>query len=75
MAVPVESAGSRLQIGPAKELFEMPNSGLDRGGIGYDVAPDGKRFVMLQFPEHTSSQINVVFNWFEELKRLVPTDS
>jgi len=39
----------------------------------YDVAPDG-RFLMIQEPqEPTPLGINVVFNWFEELKRLVPT--
>jgi len=38
----------------------------------YDVAPDG-RFLMIQKPqEPTPLGINVVVNWFEELKRLVP---
>jgi len=32
--------------------------------------------VMVQAqPEAGASQINVVLNWFEELKRLVPTDN
>ena len=40
----------------------------------YDVAPDG-RFLMIQEPqEPTPLGINVVLNWFEELKRLVPTE-
>jgi Tol biopolymer transport system component len=38
----------------------------------YDVAPDG-RFLMIQEPQaSTPLGINVVLNWFEELKRLVP---
>ena len=38
----------------------------------YDVAPDG-RFLMIQEPqEPTPLGINIVTNWFEELKRLVP---
>lgn len=39
----------------------------------YDISPDGQYFVMIQ-PEEQSSltQINIVLNWFEELKRLVP---
>ncbi|MBL7187070.1 MAG: serine/threonine-protein kinase [Phycisphaerae bacterium] len=38
----------------------------------YDVAPDG-RFLIIQEPqEPTPLGINVVLNWFEELKRLVP---
>ena len=41
----------------------------------YDVAPDGQRFVMaLPVGGSAPDQINVVLNWFEELKRLVPTD-
>jgi dipeptidyl aminopeptidase/acylaminoacyl peptidase len=69
MVVPVESTDPMLKTGPPKVLFEMPYTGLDRGGMGYDVAPDGQRFVMLQLPDATSSQINVVLNWFEELKQ------
>jgi len=40
----------------------------------YDVAPDGQTFVMVQEAEVEQTQINVVLNWFEELKRLVPTN-
>ena len=46
----------------------------------YDITPDGERLVMV-FPadradgaEPSRPQIIVVQNWFEELKRLVPTD-
>jgi hypothetical protein len=40
----------------------------------YDVSPDGQRFLMLKAPEETTAptQIKVVLNWFEELKRRVP---
>ena len=42
----------------------------------YDVSPDGQRFLMLKPSEQEAAaqtQINVVLNWFEELKRRVPT--
>ena len=40
----------------------------------YDITPDGERFVMMKKVElEPLTQINVVLNWFEELKRLVPT--
>ncbi len=41
----------------------------------YDVSPDGQRFLMLENakPTGAGSEINVITNWFEELKRLVPT--
>jgi Tol biopolymer transport system component/predicted Ser/Thr protein kinase len=41
----------------------------------YDVSPDGQRFLMLKPNEQETAptQINVVLNWFEELKQKVPT--
>ena len=45
----------------------------------YDVSPDGKRFLVLlpATPGERESrpirQINIVLNWFEELKQRVPT--
>ena len=41
----------------------------------YDVSPDGQRFLMLKPDEQEAAptQINVVLNWFEELKQRVPT--
>ena len=40
----------------------------------YDVSPDGQRFLMLKPSEQEAAptQINVVLNWFEELKQKVP---
>ena len=42
----------------------------------YDVTADGQRFLMVQPLEQRSpsTEFNVVLNWFEELKRLVPTN-
>ncbi len=42
----------------------------------FDISPDGQRFLMFQPTEQEGaalSQIHVVLNWFEELKRRVPT--
>jgi len=41
---------------------------------GYDVSPDGQRFLMAigSEPGASDTQINVVLDWFEDLKRLVP---
>jgi len=44
-------------------------------GRNYDVSPDGQRFLMIKGEEVGAAQINVILNWFEELKRLVPTDN
>jgi len=63
-----------FRAGNPRLLFE----GLHQRGTGnspfYDVTPNGQRFVMVQTQETESTQINVVQNWFEELKRLVPTN-
>ena len=47
---------------------------------GYDLTPDGERLVMV-FPvdrtdggEGARPQIIIVQNWFQELRRLVPTN-
>ena len=56
----------------------MPISSRSPARSDYDVTADGQRFVM--FPEASETvelvndHVTLVFNWFEELKRLVPTD-
>ncbi|MHC4632354.1 MAG: TolB-like translocation protein, partial [Planctomycetota bacterium] len=42
----------------------------------YDVSLDGQRFLMIKESEEqpAATQLIVVLNWFEELKRLVPTE-
>ena len=58
-------------------LFEgsYMRNGARPGFPEYDVTADGQRFVMVQLmePESAPTQINVVLNWFEELKGLVST--
>ena len=48
-------------------------------GRNYDITPDGKQFVIVMsavtgtdLTSRQTEQINVVLNWFEELKRRVP---
>ncbi len=44
------------------------------GFVNYDISADGQQFLMIKEEEGQQDQINVVLNWFEELKRLVPTN-
>ncbi|MCW3981973.1 MAG: hypothetical protein NWE81_02510, partial [Candidatus Bathyarchaeota archaeon] len=45
-----------------------------RFGANYDITADGEQFIMIKPEEETEPvQVNVVVNWLEELKRLVPT--
>jgi len=63
--------------GSPKALFEGQLFTGGDGNTSYDVAPDAQRFVMIKESEEQqeAAQINVVQNWFEELKRLAPTDN
>jgi hypothetical protein len=55
-------------------LFESPYVPALQTNANYDVSPDGQRFLMVKENEATSAaQINVVLNWFEEVKQKVPT--
>ena len=61
--------------GKPHQLFEGRYLMSSAGRANYDVSPDGKRFLMLKPVEQEQAaptQINVVLNWTEELKRLVP---
>jgi hypothetical protein len=63
-------------VGKPRMLFEGQYVPTPTTSPNYDVAPDGQRFLMLKATEQTYSaptQINVVLNWFEELKQKVPT--
>jgi hypothetical protein len=69
LAVPVETSATGLRLGRPQLLFEghYRDATFTRG---WAVHPDGKRFLMLEDDE--DPEFRVVFNWFEELKRLVP---
>jgi len=42
-------------------------------GPSYDIAPDGRTIVIPRIPEGaTPRQVNLIFNWFETLRRLAP---
>ncbi|MEQ1760599.1 MAG: protein kinase [Vicinamibacterales bacterium] len=70
LAKPVPLFGLRV-TGPTGVVEQYARGG--NGGAGYDVLPDG-RFVMNRRPDPTGTrEIVVVQNFFEELKRLVPT--
>lgn len=66
MAVDVDT-GSTFRAGRPRMLFEKVSS-------DYDVAPDGRRFLMLK-PAVTvaePTELHVILNWFDDLRRRVP---
>jgi serine/threonine-protein kinase len=61
--------------GKPRVLFEGQYEPTPATTPNYDVSPDGQRFLMLKPSEQEApTQINVVLNWFEELKRRVPVE-
>jgi hypothetical protein len=68
LAATVETSPT-FRASAAPVLFEK------RYGNGWDVEDGGKRFLMVKppaVPMTAPQQINVVLNWFEELRRRVP---
>lgn len=70
MEVSVSFEGDRLELGESQPLFSMT----DNRYRGFDVAPDGERFLMLQ--SHPKSEegpaeegIVIIQNWFEEFRQ------
>jgi eukaryotic-like serine/threonine-protein kinase len=75
MTVEVDTK-SGFSVGKPRMLFEGPYLPTSASFPYYDVSPDGQRFLMLKPIEQAQAaptQINVVLNWFEELKQKVPT--
>ena len=72
MAVSI-STEPEFKAGAPRLVFE--GEYINVAGLSYDVAPDGKRFLVLkpQYDDSKVSELHVVANWFEELKRLAPS--
>jgi hypothetical protein len=74
MAVPVQTSGPQFSSGRPAKVFDTKYSG---NFYSYDVTPDGLRFLMMKESSagdrsHPPNMV-VVLNWFEELRRRVPT--
>jgi hypothetical protein len=73
MAVSVDTAAS-FRAGKPQRLFAGPYRG-ESQEAAFDVSLDSRRFLMIKSDDAaTLRQINVVLNWFEELKRRSPTE-
>ena len=71
MVIPIQTSPT-FNAGEPRLLFEGRFLPGDPGLPNYDVAPDG-RFLMIESTGGpTATKLNVVLNFFEELKRLDP---
>ena len=60
-------------VASAPKVLLQGDFALGNQVAGYDVSPDGQHFYFLRASKAQQQQnINVVLNWAEELKRLVP---
>jgi hypothetical protein len=52
-----------------RRLFEGPYVYV--GGVSFDVAPDGRRILLLEAVEQQNpvTHLNVVLNWFEDVRQ------
>ena len=68
--------GTKDSAGRARELFTSNHSS-SNPLRSYDLTLDGQTFLMLKpdpQPYEPVTHMRVTLNWFEELKRLAPTD-
>ena len=79
MAVAVETEPS-FEAEKPQGLFKDTYYRRDDASAFWAIHPDGKRFLMMKeadadFAEESSRpRINIVVNWFEELKKRIPVD-
>jgi Tol biopolymer transport system component len=76
MSVPVDTKGTTFRYGNPRKLFEgpyVPEAETPFDARSYVLAPDGRRFLMMKEPAPPPTQIVIIDNWVEEVKRLVPT--
>ncbi len=73
MAVPVTTEPT-FTPGVPRPLFDASAFSFQFAGRNYDIAPDGRRFVMIKPPPPSEAdadrQVVMVLNWFEELKKI-----
>jgi serine/threonine-protein kinase len=73
-AVDIKTDGD-FQHGKPRLLFEQPGFVSGNPIRSFDLSKDGQRFLMAKFGPRTPTPVTemiLVQNWFEELKRLVP---
>jgi len=74
-AVDVRTHGG-FSAGKPRLLFERPGYSPGAPSRSYDLSLDGQRFLMVKLEQRKPAPVTemvIVENWFEELKRLVPT--
>jgi Tol biopolymer transport system component len=58
--------GGEMEVGAAKHLFHAAMPGI---GTGFDVSPDGQRFLVNLAEGETAAPLKIITNWLAELKQ------
>ena len=85
MSVEITINEGGLRPGKPVPLFDAGSYNRSYPLRSYDVTPDGQRFLMVKLMErgereairnkdYFGNRVSIVLNWFEELKRTVPTN-
>ena len=75
MTTRFEGSSAALSAGTPRQLFEVKGLSTTGPARGYDVTPDGQRFLFhraVDVPPPPAPPMVLVENWIEELKRLAP---
>ena len=71
MGVDVSVSAAELSLSTPRVLFDQRYTFETSTIANYDISLDGKRFLMVK-DEFGAGRLNVILNWFEELRRLAP---
>ena len=66
MAAEVKAAGSSLELGAIKQLFDMKTKSVAFIGA---VSADGQRFLIASPMGQSSTPLTLVLNWDQEFKK------
>ena len=64
-SVEVTAHGDSVELGKPNSLFPVQLTGTGQ----FELAPDGKRILMFQAPAENSTNLTLIVNWPQELKR------
>ena len=67
MSVPVSPSATGFEVGTPVALFRT--TGVSTPGYSFDIAPDGKRFLINSLDEQTAAPVVLVVNWQADLKK------
>ena len=71
MEVDVSLSGTEVSLSTPRVLFDQRYTFETSTIANYDIGLDGQRFLMVK-DEFGAGRLNIILNWFEELRRLAP---